>query len=179
MPVSIPGSSTPDLLKSLGTSSEEPAMPVPNKSATPAKIGARFSRESVRILKNWLSTHTRHPYPSDEEKEMLQRQTGLNKTQITNWLANARRRGKTQAPRSTSPHVRSSWTGPIDIPQRRGTPAPDGRTSRMNPLERWVDSPPENEPATVTAIARAVASSSGASSSGTYIPTIHLGLCVY
>ncbi|KAL3303537.1 C2H2 type zinc finger containing protein [Colletotrichum asianum] len=170
MPVSIPGSSTPDLLKSLGTSSEEPAMPVPNKSATPAKIGARFSRESVRILKNWLSTHTRHPYPSDEEKEMLQRQTGLNKTQITNWLANARRRGKTQAPRSTSPHVRSSWTGPIDIPQRRGTPAPDGRTSRMNPLERWVDSPPENEPATVTAIARAVASSSGASSSGLNSP---------
>ncbi|KAF9870299.1 C2H2 type zinc finger domain-containing protein [Colletotrichum karsti] len=162
IPVSAPGTSTPDLLRSLTTSSEE-HVPMPNQ-APPAKIGARFSRESVRILKNWLSTHTRHPYPSDEEKEMLQRQTGLNKTQITNWLANARRRGKTQAPRSTSPHVRSSWSGPIDIPQRRGTPAPDGRTSRMNPLERWVDSPPENEPATVTAIARAVASSSGISS---------------
>ncbi|GFP53541.1 homeobox protein 4 [Trichoderma asperellum] len=72
------------------------------KAGTPPKIGARFSRESVRILKNWLSTHNRHPYPSDEEKEMLQRQTGLNKTQITNWLANARRRVLCQQCRNIS-----------------------------------------------------------------------------
>ncbi|TKW57870.1 Homeobox protein 4 [Colletotrichum tanaceti] len=168
----LPATSTPDLLRTLtaSTSADEPAAAVPPiKTTTAAKIGARFSRESVRILKNWLSTHTRHPYPSDEEKEMLQRQTGLNKTQITNWLANARRRGKIQAPRSTSPHPRS-YSGAIDIPQRRGTPAPDGRVRHMNPLERWVDSPPENEPAEVTAIARAVASSSGASSSGLTSP---------
>ncbi|KAI8685976.1 hypothetical protein NCS55_00271700 [Fusarium keratoplasticum] len=137
-----------------------------NKAAPPPKIGARFSRESVRILKNWLSTHNRHPYPSDEEKEMLQRQTGLNKTQITNWLANARRRGKVQAPRSTSPHYTSSWSGPIDIPQRRGTPALEA----MNPLQRWEHSPPENEPASVTAIARAVTASSSGMSSGLNSP---------
>ncbi|CAI4210627.1 unnamed protein product [Parascedosporium putredinis] len=70
------------------------------------KIGARLSRESIRILRQWLSTHQRHPYPSDEEKDMLQRQTGLTKVQITNWLANARRRGKFPTPgRSTSPQV--------------------------------------------------------------------------
>jgi hypothetical protein len=134
-----------------------------NKNSPPAKIGARFSRESVKILKNWLSSHSRHPYPSEEEKEMLQRHTGLNKTQISNWLANARRRGKIQPNRSTSPHVRNTWTGPIDIPRRPGTPAFDS-TRSMNPLERWVDSPPENEPASVTAIARAVASNSDMSS---------------
>ncbi|PTB63932.1 hypothetical protein BBK36DRAFT_1125494 [Trichoderma citrinoviride] len=136
------------------------------KAGTPPKIGARFSRESVRILKNWLSTHNRHPYPSDEEKEMLQRQTGLNKTQITNWLANARRRGKAQPPRSTSPHV-GNLSGSIDIPRRRGTPALEA----MNPLQRWEHSPPEHEPASVTAIARAVtASSSSAVSSGLNSP---------
>ncbi|CAM1511239.1 Fc.00g087520.m01.CDS01 [Cosmosporella sp. VM-42] len=136
------------------------------KPGPPPKIGARFSRESVRILKQWLSTHNRHPYPSDEEKEMLQRQTGLNKTQITNWLANARRRGKVQAPRSTSPHY-GNWSGPIDIPQRRGTPALEA----MNPLQRWEHSPPENEPASVTAIARAVtASSTSGLSSGLSSP---------
>ncbi|KAH7160300.1 hypothetical protein B0J13DRAFT_602838 [Dactylonectria estremocensis] len=137
------------------------------KPTTPPKIGARFSRESVRILKNWLSTHNRHPYPSDEEKEMLQRQTGLNKTQITNWLANARRRGKVQAqaPRSTSPHF-NTWSGPVDIPQRRGTPALEA----MNPLQRWEHSPPENEPASVTAIARAVTASSSGLSSGLNSP---------
>ena len=128
--------------------------------APPAKIGARFSRESVRILKNWLSTHNRHPYPSDEEKEALQRQTGLNKTQITNWLANARRRGKVQPPRSTSPHPGNwSWSSPMDVPARRGTPALEA----MNPLQRWQNSPPEHEPASVTAIARAVTASSSSS----------------
>lgn len=135
------------------------------KPGPPPKIGARFSRESVRILKNWLSTHNRHPYPSEEEREMLQRQTGLNKTQITNWLANARRRGKVQPPRSTSPQV-GNWSGPIDIPQRRGTPALEA----MNPMQRWEHSPPENEPASVTAIARAVTASSSGMSSGLNSP---------
>ncbi|TVY18281.1 Homeobox protein 4 [Lachnellula arida] len=121
------------------------------------KIGARFSRDSVRILRGWLSTHHRHPYPTDEEKEGLQRQTGLNKTQITNWLANARRRGKVRAPRSTSPSV-SNYSKAMDIP-RRATPA----LENMNPLERWKHSPPENEPASVTAIAKAVTSSTWSS----------------
>jgi hypothetical protein len=125
------------------------------------KAGARFSRESVKILKNWLSTHSKHPYPNDEEKEMLQKQTGLSKTQITNWLANTRRRNKNAvSQRSTSPGVRS-WANPIDIPQRRRTP---GSLEHMNPLQRWQHSPPENEPASVTAIARAVNSASSVSS---------------
>ncbi|AEO66951.1 uncharacterized protein THITE_2115555 [Thermothielavioides terrestris NRRL 8126] len=127
-----------------------------NASANPpakGKAGARFSRESVKILKNWLSTHSKHPYPNDEEKEMLQKQTGLSKTQITNWLANTRRRNKNAVGhRSTSPGVRS-WTNPIDIPQRRGTPA---SFEHMNPLQRWQVSPPEHEPASVKDIARAV-----------------------
>ncbi|KAK4145835.1 C2H2 transcription factor [Dichotomopilus funicola] len=123
------------------------------------KSGARFSRESVKILKNWLSTHSKHPYPNDEEKEMLQNQTGLNKTQITNWLANTRRRNKNAvAQRSTSPGVRN-WANPIDIPQRRRSPL-----EHMNPLQRWQHSPPENEPASVTAIARAVDSAPSISS---------------
>ena len=135
-------------------------------AAAPPKIGARFSRDSVRILKNWLSSHTRHPYPSEEEKEMLQRQTGLNKTQITNWLANARRRGKVQPPRSVSPHIKSWSTSSMDIPQRRGTPSLEA----MNPLQRWQASPPEHEPASVSAIARAVTASSSALSSGLNSP---------
>ncbi|KAH7129257.1 hypothetical protein EDB81DRAFT_661581 [Dactylonectria macrodidyma] len=125
-------------------------------NALPAKIGTRFSRESVRILKKWLILHSRHPYPTEEEKALLQRQTGLNKTQISNWLTNARRKGKTQPQRSTFSHTGRNQTGPMNIPRRPGTPALESNT---NPLQRWVDSPPENEPASVSAIARAVASS--------------------
>ncbi|KAK2591620.1 hypothetical protein QQS21_010689 [Conoideocrella luteorostrata] len=164
-PASLPSSAL-DFFNRSATPAQETANNAAARQAAPPKIGARFSRESVRILKNWLSTHNRHPYPSDEEKEALQRQTGLNKTQITNWLANARRRGKVQPPRSTSPHV-GNWAGSIDIPKRRGTPALEA----MNPLQRWEHSPPENEPASVTAIARAVtASSSSALSSGLNSP---------
>ncbi|KAK8051814.1 homeobox and C2H2 transcription factor [Apiospora rasikravindrae] len=123
----------------------------------PSKPGARFSRESVKILKNWISTHSRHPYPTEEEKETLQRITGLNKTQITNWLANARRRGKIQPTRSTSPHVGRGYATAMDIPRRSGTP---GLFENMNPLQRWANSPPENEPASVTDIARAITTSS-------------------
>lgn len=137
-----------------------------SKTAGGPKVGARFSREALKLLKNWLSTHTRHPYPTEEEKEMLQQQTGLNRTQITNWLANARRRGKIVAPRSVSPGVRS-FSNPVDIPQRQGTPSP---LNAMNPLERWAHSPPEHEPASVTDIARAITSSSTTASSGLNSP---------
>ncbi|KAF5708559.1 homeobox 4 [Fusarium mundagurra] len=136
----------------------------PQGNNLPSKIGTRFSRDALKTLKDWLSAHSDHPYLDEEDREMLQRQTGLNKTQISNWLTNARRRRKVQQPRSTSPYVRNTWTGPIDIPRRPDTPAFKNNTDNMNPLERWVDSPPENEPASVTAIARAVASNSKISS---------------
>lgn len=155
--------SAPDL-KGMTAPCYEPAEP--KDVVPPPKVGARFSRDSVKILKNWLSTHNRHPYPSEDEKEMLQKQTGLNKTQITNWLANARRRGKIAAPRSTSPGLRN-WSSPIDIPPRRGTPA---ALESMNPLQRWQHSPPEHEPASVAAIARAVTASASTLSSGLNSP---------
>jgi hypothetical protein len=144
----------------VGRAREEPPSTVLQPPSLQPKIGARFSRESVRVLKNWLSTHSRHPYPTEEEKESLQRITGLSKTQIANWLANARRRGKIQPTRSTSPSVRG-FASAMDIPRRRGTP---GLFENMDPLQRWANSPPENEPASVTDIARAVTASSNVSS---------------
>ena len=118
------------------------------------KTGTRFSRESVRILKNWVSAHTEHPYPTDEEKDELKRQTGLKRSQISNWLANARRRGKTPSnPRCQSPSLGISATRAISIPTR----VDSASLKNMNPLERWKISPPEHEPASVSAIANAVA----------------------
>lgn len=171
----VRSSSSPDCLNvAAGNDSENDNSP--NAPAVP-KIGARFSRESVRILKAWLSTHSHRPYPTDEERENLQRQTGLNKTQIANWLANARRRSKQKihhSTRSTSPSVRA-WAGAVEIPQRRRDSA--GDSEFLSPLQRWQNSPPgnirsrvpsymhckyslmaktENEPACVTAIASAV-----------------------
>ncbi|KAF5003638.1 hypothetical protein FDECE_9844 [Fusarium decemcellulare] len=130
----------------------------------PAKVGGRFTLESVRVLKNWLAAHQSHPYPREAERRMLQEETGLTKTQISNWLANARRRGKIPSSASSPRHE----TGPIDIPARPGTPAVRN-TSDMDPLQRWVDSPPEDEPAAVTAIARAVSSARPLSAGGAHV----------
>ncbi|WOL11729.1 BEL1-like homeodomain protein 7 [Canna indica] len=45
---------------------------------------------SVSVLRAWLFEHFLHPYPSDSEKSMLARQTGLTRGQVSNWFINAR-----------------------------------------------------------------------------------------
>lgn len=116
----------------------------------PRKNGARFNRDAVKILKYWLAEHSDHPYPTDREKDELKQLTGLKRSQISNWLANARRRGKIRPTSSPSSPV----IGAIDIPQK---PPGEFDLQDLNPLERWKRSPPENEAASATAIARAVA----------------------
>ncbi|ERN01244.1 hypothetical protein AMTRI_Chr03g53280 [Amborella trichopoda] len=45
---------------------------------------------SVSILRAWLFEHFLHPYPKDSDKLMLARQTGLSRSQVSNWFINAR-----------------------------------------------------------------------------------------
>ncbi|XP_020697623.1 BEL1-like homeodomain protein 7 [Dendrobium catenatum] len=45
---------------------------------------------SVTILRAWLFEHFLHPYPNDSEKLMLSKQTGLTRSQVSNWFINAR-----------------------------------------------------------------------------------------
>ncbi|KAI9893468.1 MAG: hypothetical protein M1814_006765 [Vezdaea aestivalis] len=44
------------------------------------------------LLRKWFLDHSHHPYPSEDEKQMLMQQTGLSMAQISNWFINARRR---------------------------------------------------------------------------------------
>jgi hypothetical protein len=79
---------------------------------------ARFPQVAIKILKNWMMQHIDHPYPTEEDKELLAQQTGLNIGQISNWMANTRRRQKARPKRSASPSIRPS-TKAIDIPAGR------------------------------------------------------------
>ena len=118
-----------------------------------AHSSGRFSKQVVRTLKGWLDEHADHPYPTNEQKEALRDQTGLNRVQISNWLANARRRGKVRPKRNPSP-TPVSVSEPIRVPH-----APAGyipADQHLTPLERWKESPPESE-APLAAIARAAA----------------------
>ncbi|XXG76549.1 hypothetical protein AAC387_Pa08g0877 [Persea americana] len=45
---------------------------------------------SVSILRAWLFEHFLHPYPSDMDKHIMARQTGLSRSQVSNWFINAR-----------------------------------------------------------------------------------------
>ncbi|KAI3984907.1 hypothetical protein MKX01_004675 [Papaver californicum] len=45
---------------------------------------------SVSILRAWLFEHFLHPYPKDSDKVILAKQTGLTRSQVSNWFINAR-----------------------------------------------------------------------------------------
>ncbi|KAI9672088.1 MAG: hypothetical protein M1831_001901 [Alyxoria varia] len=136
------------------------------------KPSGRFSKKIVKILKGWLEEHKRHPYPNEEEKEQLKDLTGLTRSQVSNWLANARRRGKCgrqpalspsmaqagfdqRVPLSTNSDAGASVSQPIPVPAKYSNGKEDH--SDLTPFERWKESPPEHEPASVSAIARAMA----------------------
>jgi len=56
------------------------------------KRRGNLPKASTNILKKWLYDHLFHPYPTEEEKKMLESRTGMTLNQISNWFINARRR---------------------------------------------------------------------------------------
>lgn len=140
------------------------ASPSANPSTTPAippKQSGRFSREAIRVLKAWLNTHVNKPYPRPDDVQFLQQQTGLDSKQITTWFANARRRGHIRDGRPQFSQTYNRRTDPVDIIARPGTPAVQLESQHTDPLQRWVESPPEHEAASFGDIVRAVATGSG------------------
>lgn len=118
--------------------------------------GIRFPRHAVKILRDWLDAHSENPYPSEDQKAELEKKTELKPAQIANWLANARRRRKVtekSRPKLCSSPSLKPCTPAIAIP------TVDKPWDELNPFERWKNSPPENEPASITDIANAVANS--------------------
>lgn len=49
-------------------------------------------KTATNLMKKWLFEHLFNPYPTEEEKKSLMRQTGLSMNQVSNWFINARRR---------------------------------------------------------------------------------------
>lgn len=120
----------------------------------PPKTGRRFSSTSVKVLRSWFMKHVEQPYPKSGDIEALQRETGLSKQQIVNWFSNARRRMKFQ-PQNRLSTTGTSHTSVSSTYQRPGSPAP---FQNLDPLQRWQNSPPESEPASISAISRALSS---------------------
>ncbi|KAI0163943.1 hypothetical protein GGR57DRAFT_451888 [Xylariaceae sp. FL1272] len=100
----------------------------------------------TRPLRNWFACHLDDPYPTEEEKAELVQQSGMSWVQVVNWFTNARRRQR----RSRSASRRNTY-----FPQ--GSPMPHSSFTDMTPMERWRNSPPEEEPATTEAVLAASA----------------------
>ncbi|KAL8294300.1 hypothetical protein RB597_007974 [Gaeumannomyces tritici] len=56
------------------------------------KRRGNLPKETTDKLRAWFLAHLQHPYPTEDEKQELMRQTGLQMNQISNWFINARRR---------------------------------------------------------------------------------------
>ncbi|CAG8951315.1 hypothetical protein HYFRA_00008065 [Hymenoscyphus fraxineus] len=56
------------------------------------KRRGNLPKETTDKLRTWFVSHLSHPYPTEDEKQELMRQTGLQINQISNWFINARRR---------------------------------------------------------------------------------------
>ncbi|KAI1807987.1 homeobox KN domain-containing protein [Daldinia bambusicola] len=56
------------------------------------KRRGNLPKETTDKLRAWFHSHLSHPYPTEEEKQQLMKQTGLQMNQISNWFINARRR---------------------------------------------------------------------------------------
>ena len=109
--------------------------PLPNTSAVVVLRTEKQRRpllmEAVAILKAWFFSpdHAAHLYPTKPEKVRLLQQTGLNKTQLSDWLRNAHKRIWepprliTYAPRSIAAPESIAAPGPKRQKQNQVTPA--------------------------------------------------------
>uniref|UniRef100_A0A0V0H567 Putative ovule protein n=1 Tax=Solanum chacoense TaxID=4108 RepID=A0A0V0H567_SOLCH len=82
---------------------------------------------AVTVLRAWLFDHFLHPYPTDSDKVMLAKQTGLSRNQVSNWFINARVRlwkpmveeihmlETRQANKSSSQRMQGQNNNPIEV----------------------------------------------------------------
>ncbi|KXJ85858.1 hypothetical protein Micbo1qcDRAFT_169013 [Microdochium bolleyi] len=143
-------------------------------SSTGARRTApRLPQAAVHVLEQWLVEHRDTPYVSALEQDVLKARTGLHRSQIKTWFANARKR------RRIENLVRPSLSlAAVDQHQKQhaqlfrpgeqpgGNRSPQGpshfnttvfpQLANVDPFERWLLMGPEHEPATVKAIVEAI-----------------------
>ncbi|KAK6138168.1 hypothetical protein DH2020_028104 [Rehmannia glutinosa] len=81
---------------------------------------------AVSVLRAWLFEHFLHPYPKDSDKHMLAKQTGLTRSQVSNWFINAR-------VRLWKPMVEDMYLEEMKTNQEKITPDQDNTTKPDQP----------------------------------------------
>lgn len=115
----------------------------------------RFPRAALRLLEEWLSNHRQSPYPTATDFDHLTTATGLKRSQICNWFANVRKRGKVPSSKPIPEPTFDSLPPPTQDPEGEGY---------VPHFHRWLDSWTEHEAASLPAILEAVSQLNGTSS---------------
>lgn len=105
-------------------------------------------------MRDWFYQHQEFPYPDDNEKAQLSRETGFSQKRLSTWFSNARRRQKQKI---QSANLASATRAP------GGSPLVTSTLSSLTPMERWQASPPEDESVPEYVIQEAIASCAGES----------------
>ncbi|TKY67017.1 BEL homeodomain protein 1 [Spatholobus suberectus] len=85
---------------------------------------------AVSILRAWLFEHFLHPYPKDSDKVMLAKQTGLTRSQVSNWFINAR-------VRLWKPMVEEMYMEEVKQEQNNGSQENNTNRSKESSKELW------------------------------------------
>lgn len=76
----------------------------------PRRVGRRlFAPEIITKLNTWFRSHVQHPYPLEEDLDLLSVDCGgdLSKRQIRKWISNRRDRTRNTRPYNHCPHPKS------------------------------------------------------------------------
>ena len=75
--------------RTVSTGSVTPSPPSKTK-----RKSTSLPQETVDYLKNWIMSpeHIAHPYPTEQEKAQIMKDTGIELKQLTNWFVNNRKR---------------------------------------------------------------------------------------
>lgn len=121
------------------------------------KESKQFVRKGARTLREWFYQNQEYPYPDENQRAQLERETGFSQKRISTWFANARRRQKQK--------LQSSNIASSAVP-RASSPLIKSTLDSMTPMERWQASPPEDEPIPEAAIQNAISSGTSGSDVG-------------
>ncbi|CEL96673.1 unnamed protein product [Vitrella brassicaformis CCMP3155] len=119
----------------------------------------RLPRAATAVLRQWFDEHEEHPYPTDDEKQSLMKQTGLTKKQLQDWFVNIRKR--TWTPSRTPEEllrsrgmVKCAHYKRVRAPKSPNTltvPVPSCKPPPLSPSSTLSPSPSDRRPARRTA----------------------------
>ncbi|MCD7446542.1 hypothetical protein HAX54_009225 [Datura stramonium] len=107
---------------------------------------------AVSVLRAWLFEHFLHPYPKDSDKIMLAKQTGLTRSQVSNWFINAR-------VRLWKPMVEEMYLEEVKNQEQNTTTSEDNKIKENNMVSKSSASQ-EKQPITPTEISTTTISTS-------------------